>query len=596
MKFFYSCTLVAFFFLTIVSCNKDLEPGYQGHIPDLETKVTASVSGFVTNDDGEALEGASVTAGTTTVTTDEFGYFSITNALVVKEAAVITVKHNGHFNGIRTLLAEEGKENFVRIQLLKKVLTGSVDATSGGAVSSSNGLSITLPASAVTLNGAPYSGQVNVFAKWIDPTSPQLPEQMPGNLMAVNAQGYSRLLETYGMVGVELETPGGDKLEVAAGEKATINFPLPASLNGTAPSSIPLWHFNEETGLWVEEGQASKVGNAYVGEVSHFSFWNCDVPMEYVELSATLHHQNGSPMMNVEVRLRDVNNPNSGGVGYTNADGYVTGFVPANTQLLMEFRTPGATCVIAGQTLSIGSSNVNLGTITLNTSVSTITVSGTASDCNGAPLQNGNLIINFANNNNSYYTTYPVTNGTYSFMVYNCNSPVSFQIFARTDSAQSDPLTLTYNTGNHTVPDLEVCINTLLPYDGIFSLNGFHDRVPYNYPYTNVEMHMVTVSPNTVAFYWPYAGDFGHPIGTDQGLSWYGPSIAPQITFDPVTNSILSVTNYSQANATLSLYSGALPTQNYYDPVTRKIYVAWEYNTGTTPRAFFDTLTYVGPR
>jgi hypothetical protein len=35
-----------------------------------------------------------------------------------------------------------------------------------------------------------------------------------------------------------------------------------------------LWSFDEAKGLWKEEGQAIKTGSNYVGDVSHFSFWN----------------------------------------------------------------------------------------------------------------------------------------------------------------------------------------------------------------------------------------------------------------------------------------------------------------------------------
>jgi len=66
--------------------------------------------------------------------------------------------------------------------------------------------------------------------------------------------------------------------KIASDKKATITMPLSGLLSAAPPTSIPLWYFNESNGLWKQDGTATKTGNTYVGEVSHFSWWNCDLP------------------------------------------------------------------------------------------------------------------------------------------------------------------------------------------------------------------------------------------------------------------------------------------------------------------------------
>jgi hypothetical protein len=135
-------------------------------------------------------------------------------------------------------------------------------------------------------------------------------------------------------------------------------------------------------------------------------------------------------------------------------------------------------------------------------------------------------------------------------------------------------------------------------YDGNYSLSGYHNRVPYNFRYVEQSMDMITTGASTVAFYYNDAGDFGHPIGVGVGqTSWYGNTMAPQITFDPVTDVVTSVTNgYTAAGAAVvTLFTGAGSFPSRMDPATKTIYVCWNYN-GNPLRAFFDTLTYVGPR
>ena len=90
------------------------------------------------------------------------------------------------------------------------------------------------------------------------------------------------------MMAVELQGASGESLNIAEGSTATLTFPIPQEILGNAPAEIPLWSFNENLGLWVEESVASLQGSNYVGEVSHFSFWNCDAPFELVELSFQL--------------------------------------------------------------------------------------------------------------------------------------------------------------------------------------------------------------------------------------------------------------------------------------------------------------------
>ena len=35
-----------------------------------------------------------------------------------------------------------------------------------------------------------------------------------------------------------------------------------------------LWYFDEDAGLWKEEGSATLSGNVYTANVSHLSYWN----------------------------------------------------------------------------------------------------------------------------------------------------------------------------------------------------------------------------------------------------------------------------------------------------------------------------------
>ena len=71
--------------------------------PDLVTKVTTTISGFVTNENDEAMSGAIVRVGSAFLNTDQFGYFEIKNVEVNETAATFNVSKNGYFK-LRYLL------------------------------------------------------------------------------------------------------------------------------------------------------------------------------------------------------------------------------------------------------------------------------------------------------------------------------------------------------------------------------------------------------------------------------------------------------------------------------------------------------------
>ena len=87
-------------------------------------------------------------------------------------------------------------------------------------------------------------------------------------LFGLNEDGNERGLKTYGMTVVELEDPSGNPLQLAAGSPVEMTTDIPASLQGDAPATIPLWYFDEEMGIWMEEGSAELVnGDTYIGKV-----------------------------------------------------------------------------------------------------------------------------------------------------------------------------------------------------------------------------------------------------------------------------------------------------------------------------------------
>lgn len=451
--FLYSLLLI----LAITGCQKD---PFRGDPPTdpLEEKVTASVQGRVTDENNKPVGNAAVKAGSSTTTTDLNGVFRFTNIQLSKNAGFVLVEKNGYLKGSRTIFTNAGVVNFVEIQLIPKVTRGSFAAGTATTIAIQNGSSVSFPANGVinTTTNTIYTGTVNVIGAWLDPTDPELLSIMPGNLTGLTVSNEQQLLKTFGMIAVELEGAGGEKLNLATGKIATITMPIPASLQGSAPATIPLWYFDETKGIWIEEGSAARQGNNYVGTVSHFTFWNCDVPNTYINLKLTLKNSGGQPLPNYRVNLFSTQ-LNQNADGYTDSSGMVTGAVPPNVTLQMKVYNRCGN-VVHTQNIGPFSAATDLGVVTIAVpATAVINVSGTATNCSSTAVTNGFVDINLEGVN--YRAA--IQNGSFSTQIERCSNSIGtlfiIAVDAQTGQQSSSTTSFQVTSGNVPVGNLVAC-------------------------------------------------------------------------------------------------------------------------------------------
>lgn len=523
---------IALIFTSILfyQCQKEISHTNTGITPTPNLvnpePVSARLQGNVFDENGHPAAGVTVKVGSETVVTDSRGYFRMMNASLDKKSSLVTAEKAGYFKAYRTFAATSGT-NQVVIKLIKKNLAGTINATTGGSVTLSNGTKVELPANGVVkaADNSSYSGTVNVYVAYIDPTSHDISQIVPGSFMANDATGSRVTLASYGMVAVELESSSSERLQIKNGSKAILTTPIPAAVMGTAPQTIPLWSVNEQTGIWEEEGSATKQGNVYVGEVAHFSFWNCDVPMNAVVLSMTVVDQNGNPVIYANVKLSEQQNPYSAGYGFTDSLGQVSGFVPANSVLVMEVKD------ICGNTIytqNVGpfSQNTNLGTVTITPSTTNVlTITGQLNDCGGAPVTNGYAIVNLGG-----WIRYVGVDasGVFSTDYFVCTStPTTVELLPVDNGALVQGSITSVNT---TAPITNVGTLTACGTSAVQYINYEIDGVPHSYGYAAGDSLVAYTSPQqgTSQFYTMFgAADNSGAGGGGIVLSFFSPSVAP---------------------------------------------------------------------
>ena len=415
--------------------------------------TTASFTGQILKEDGTPLDGATVRTGTHSITTDADGFFYFSNISTPQKATLISVQKIGYFKAFRTIRVIPNQDNQAKIMIMELPTAKTFNASTASTITIDNGGSIDFPANAIIdpLTNQAYTGNVTVFAKWIDPSGGNLALLTPGDLRGINEQGSEEGLTTYGMQGVELFGDNGQPLQLGNGQKASVTFPLPASHLSEAPATVPLWHFDELLGMWVEEGAATKVGSEYKGEVAHFSFWNCDYGGPIVNFSCTLVDGNNNPVSGATVELDPTSSTVWTGYGYTNSNGVASGGIPVNTTFDMNYIPSGCPFNSASnfiQTFSSATSNVNLGTITVNNSSSPSTITGTVEDCSNNLLANAPVKLKVGN---TILTGISNASGQFSFTVNCLSAPTSAVVTAYDpSSAINGSLNITLNPNNTT--------------------------------------------------------------------------------------------------------------------------------------------------
>lgn len=510
----------------LFSCDKedDLSITDDVYTPPV-IAIKGSIAGLVVNEIGSPIVGAMVRVGSEQKETGPGGYFIFKNITLDANGTFIKVDQPGYFHASRRFYPKVNAMNYTTLTLMFKSNTGQVNATTGGTVNVPGGATVELPANGVAkTDGTLYTGEVRVAARWLNPTAENLTEIMPGNLQGINDRREEVALATYGMMAVELTGTDGSPLNLASGSKAELSIPIPSQLQGSAPNEIPLWHFDETTGLWREEGFAVRQGNAYVGEVSHFSFWNCDVPYPLVNIEGTILTPDGNPLINVWVRVTVA--MVGSGYGTVDDNGYFNGAVPAGQTLLLEAIDP---CyqVLLSQSIGPFTSDTDLGNFTAisGSTFKYTNVTGSLVNCNNEPMVNG--IFRICQDGNCNFVATDGNGNLNTSMTY-CSSGdiriTAYDLDAQLQStAQNYAAAPIINVGT-----LAACATQISEFIRM-NINGEEVvyPLPYEYGQPGSIRHVAAFAPDS-----SYTFSLAFPVGapgsyTGEGVVFYSEQISP---------------------------------------------------------------------
>ena len=395
-------TVFLLLLLILASCQRD-------EVVDMETRtlildpptnpVQGSLVGVIFDDSPthDPISGATVTLGDEKRTTDESGAFTFDNIQLYEKSSYLTVEKEGYFDGSEKFNAIKDEVQNIGIQLISREVSGEVQTSIGGPIPVSQAI-VDFPIGNYMIENGTYTGEMNIYAKWLDPTNDNVFSAFPGNLTGVTDDAQLKALASFGIIVIEVEGAQGQEIQLPEGATAQITMPIPEIMRDFAPEILELWSFDETNGTWVEEGQAFLEEGAYIAEVSHFSIWSLNVSYEPVTLSGLINTQ-GFPAINETMKIVDPEI--SGFITFTNTNsaGRFSVVVPKVNFLNLIIE---GDCINTPYSQTIEpqlDSNPQEEPFELTSQSDEFTISGQVIDCDGGNVNQAWVRLRYANDN-----------------------------------------------------------------------------------------------------------------------------------------------------------------------------------------------------
>ncbi len=301
--------------------------------PTNPKKTQAKIVTNITDEKGNAIVGATVEVAGKTATTNTTGKATIETTIATDKKSVILVKKAGYLTTAKEIMLDSKNQSTIDITLFKDQVTTSFASASGATIENPNKTaSVDIPANAVVdAKGVAYTGNVNVAMSYYSPEQLQGVQAFAQPYEGVQDDGSGNVgLISVGVTEVKLTDDAGNPLQLNGNAKATLTYP--ANSVSADTDSIPLWYYDEKKKIWVEDGVATKQADgSYKGEVTHFTLWNLDIPIEQsAKVKGCYQDKQGKPIDAYSL-MRTTGWSNS---GYT-TDGVFEVLVPANKAITL---------------------------------------------------------------------------------------------------------------------------------------------------------------------------------------------------------------------------------------------------------------------
>ena len=268
------------FLLAINSCKDDeddiVSPGNREYSPKIITENygTAKLVGFVNDKSGNPLSGVTVFFGEEKTQTGSDGGYQL-NTISAGSNKRIWFQKSGYASNQKLANIREDLPNRIDASLFPIDKTEKMNSD-GGKIEGKDFSVEIMPGGFVYSDGSPVEEDVTIEATAFLTSEDEFLDAFPGEFRGTRKNGSETTIESFGFIDVLLKVESGEPVQLADGVTAIIKIKAPEN----SPTTIPMWHYDEDKAQWIEEGVGILVDGYYTAQVSHFTKWNWDRPYD----------------------------------------------------------------------------------------------------------------------------------------------------------------------------------------------------------------------------------------------------------------------------------------------------------------------------
>lgn len=232
----------------------------------------ATQEGRIIDSKNKAVPDVTVEIAGCTVTTDKNGVYKFSN-IPSSSRTSVNFSKKGYMEHSEIIKINNITSNFIETSLDENLYSWSYDSQDG---SSGTNLEIASNIDYLTQDGSNYTGKINIYYSQKDTTTPEGRDIFPGDYKGKDSNGIIVSLVSYSLMVIELKDKNNNALTIS--EPITINV---RNINATKDEVIPLWYYNQDKGIWIEDGSAYRDENGiYICEIPHTGTWSLNKPIE----------------------------------------------------------------------------------------------------------------------------------------------------------------------------------------------------------------------------------------------------------------------------------------------------------------------------
>ncbi len=334
-----------------------------------------SLMGWTRTVDGDILPGVKVTVVDTgaATKTDANGLYRFYEDVTAGNQIVVKFQKDGYATSSVIVRINPDVDTVANATMKALAEPIVLDAGDGGEVSDVRGNKLIVPVNAFVRrdNGKAVEGDVDVHITPLDVTNEADLAAFPGEFLAVAAGAKADepvRLETFALADFTVMQGDADlDLNPAKAEDSFIELVLPENTTLTAGEQVPLWYFDEEAGLWLEEGVgdvlANKAGElVYRAPIAHLSWWNCDKPISETQcITGQALDGDGAPLPFARIEAQGVDY-NGSSFGTADANGNFCVDVKRNSTVNVNLYFQGGTMVMDSVLVTVPDAAASCGT------------------------------------------------------------------------------------------------------------------------------------------------------------------------------------------------------------------------------------------